>query len=355
MITHAKILLKTAVRRLCKVFVFLSWVMFTVTPAFADKGINGNELYRLNAADLASTIEGYRTLGVRWVRFDFDWSVIQPTPGNYNFAAHDAVVDALTKARINVLGLIGYTPAWANGGQSSKFYPPTNMAAFAKFAATLASRYAPRGVHAWEIWNEPNLAQFWGPAPDPNAYAAMLKQTYPAIKRKDRSAIVVTGGLAQPGNSALTIDSVYFLELLYGNGAKPYFDAVGNHPYTSPRMPMDEGMNNWKKMYESFASMRAVMAQYSDSNKAIWVTEYGGPTYGTDSYGTTMSEEHQAMLVQQSFQIIASYPWAGPLFWYNYKDFCPYAPGKSTECYYGLVRSDGTPKPAISAYQQAKK
>lgn len=322
-------------------------------PAHAVKGLNVNELYHMTPAEVAARVDAYRSLGLKWVRFDFDWSVMQPTPTTYNTAGYDVAVKALTAAGINVLGVIAYTPPWANGGQESKFYPPTNAKTFARFAAYLAGRYAPLGVHTWEIWNEPNLAQFWGPAPDPRAYAALLRATTPQIRHRDPRAFVVTGGLAQPGDSATSMDARLFLQVMYGSGAKNYFDAVGNHPYTSPQMPLDEGVNNWKKMYAISISFLSIMSQYNDSNKRIWITEYGGPTSGVDSYGTVMTEQQQATMVNQSLQIVGEQPWAGPVFWYNFQDFCATDPNRSSECFFGLVRSDGSPKPAFFSFKNA--
>lgn len=322
--------------------------------ARADKGVNGNELYALSDEALAATIAGYRRLGVKWVRFDFDWSVIEPRPHGYQVKNVDRVVERLARADIRILGIIAYTPAWANGGKPNKFHPPADARAFAEFAAYLAARYSAKGVHAWEIWNEPNLGQFWGNAPDPAAYAALLKQVYPAIKKSDPGAWVVTGGLAQPATSATAIDSLGFLESMYRHGAQGYFDAVGNHPYTSPRMPGDWAAHNWRKMAASSPSFLSIMKRYGDGGKKIWITEYGAPTGGKDRWGTVISEARQADMVEQTFGEAASLPWAGPVFWYNYRDFCPYAPDADAECFFGLVRFDGSPKPAFEKFRAAR-
>ncbi|MCS0627738.1 cellulase family glycosylhydrolase [Telluria mixta] len=334
--------------------VVLSLVLaLSVPAAHAQKGINGNELFRLSPAELTSTIDGYKNLGVKWVRFDFDWSVMQPTPTTYNLADHDRVVAALAKAQIKILGLIAYTPGWANGGQASKFFPPTNPQTFANFAAFLTTRYGNAGVAAWEIWNEPNLVQFWNPGADPAGYAQLLKQTYGAIKKQNPRTLVVSGGLGQPSTSGGNMEARLFLQLLYGSGAAPYFDAVGNHPYTAPQLPLDSSSNNWAQMFSTSTSFRSIMSQYGDDKKKIWITEYGAPTSGTNVWGTTVSEDRQASMVTQTLSLAASYTWTGPTFWYNYKDFC--APGSSdSECYYGMVRSDGSPKPAFNAYRNAK-
>src|SRR4051812_19396810 len=88
------------------------------------KGINGNELYAREPATLAQIVGTYRSLGVQWVRFDFDWSVIQAAgPQAFDIERFESAVQALRVAEIDVLGLVAYSPGWANGGRS-KFHPP---------------------------------------------------------------------------------------------------------------------------------------------------------------------------------------------------------------------------------------
>src|SRR5207248_909512 len=102
-------------------------------------------------------------------------------------------------------------------------YPPTNLNDYASFVHVAAAHFAAHGVHAYEIWNEPNLASFWEPTPDPVRYTQMLKLAYPAIKSADPTATVVTGGLS-PGGSYGAVTSTYtnevtFLEQMYKDGA----------------------------------------------------------------------------------------------------------------------------------------
>ena len=129
--------------------------------------------------------------------------------------------------------MLGYTPSWARSG-GTNYYPPKNPADFANFARTAARRYAPMGVHTWEIWNEPNLAMFWSPKADPVAYATLLRGAYPAIKSVDRTATVVTGGLAPTSDNGKDVAPISFLAAIYFHGAKGNFDAVGMHPYSYP-------------------------------------------------------------------------------------------------------------------------
>lgn len=323
-------------------------------PAAALKGVNGNELYRLAPSELQSTVGRFLALGVSWVRFDFDWSVLQPTSAEeFRWEAHDRVVRALGKAGLQVLGVIDYTPPWANGAKTSKFHPPADPKTFARFAASLARRYGPMGVHTWEIWNEPNLGQFWLPAPNVARYVELLRITAEQLREADPSVFIVSGGLAQPGNGPTSIRSIDFLREMYRLGAASAFDAVGNHPYSAPTLPEDRRYSNWRLMFEGHPNFRTVMVAHGDAHKSIWITEFGAPTHGVDRYGTVVSEEHQARLVEQAYRQVTVQPWAGPLFWYNFQDFCAYGSRPDSECFYGLVRVDGTEKPAAAAFRAA--
>jgi hypothetical protein len=337
--------------RRCARLLAVVFLAATAVPAFAQKGINGNELYTLSGPQLDATIADYRRLGVQWVRFDFDWSVLEPTRGRYVFERYDDVVARLAKAGIHVLGLIAYTPSWANGGKSGKYHPPVEPGTYARFAAQLTARYAIRGVHAWEIWNEPNLGQFWGKAPDPVAYTTLLKRAYAAIKNVDPTAVVVSGGLAQPDTTSTSMDSLRFLMEMYRNGAQGSFDALGNHPYTSPKMPGEWAAYNWRKMTVTLPSFLSVMKQHGDGGKKIWITEFGAPTSGRSSWGTVVSESRQAVMVERTLAEASASPWLGPVFWYNYRDFCPYKEDADSECFYGLTRFDGSPKPAYEKFR----
>ena len=158
----------------------------------------GATLSWLSDADLNSELDKMNALGVGWVRYDFEWDQIQAAgPTSYNWAATDRVVKAVLAHHLKLLPIIAYSPPWARpSGCGSYMCGPANPADYAAFARVVVARYAPQGIHQWEIWNEPNTSGFWKPAPDPSAYAALLKGAYAAIKGQDPTAIVVSGGLS---------------------------------------------------------------------------------------------------------------------------------------------------------------
>jgi polysaccharide biosynthesis protein PslG len=299
-------------------------------------------------------------MGAQIVRFDVNWVSIQAGgPTSYNWAPFDAVVQGLNARGMKALGVIAYTPAWARPAGTTDKHPPTNVADYANFCEATARRYAPLGVHNWEIWNEPNITTFFQPKPDVAKYTAMLKACYPRIKAVDPSATVISAGNSPAGRynapcgttACPNINPINFLEGIYANGGGGYFDAVGHHPYSFPNPPsVIADWNPWYQMFGTNPSLRSVMAAHGDSAKKIWATEWGAPTNGPAGSGF-VTEAVQASHLTEAYALFGSYPWAGPLFVHDFQD-----DGTSTstrEHFFGLIRYDWSPKPSYVAYKNA--
>ena len=298
--------------------------------------------------DLRAELADYARLGARWLRTDLNWSVVQAAgPDSYDWSVMDRIVALAHEQGLQVLPVVGSTPdwAWVDPDQPSA---PADAEDFADFLTAAVERYRPAGIRAWEVWNEPNMAGFWPPEPDPAAYARLLRAAHEAIERADPGAIVVAGGLASAPqtDSEGTVDhygAVAFLEALYAEGAGGSFDALGFHPYSHPLMPGDpEPWNGWRLMA---GPIRDVMAAHGDAGKPIWITEYGAPTHA----GGGVSEARQAEMLVEAWRLAEGYPWAGPLFWYSYRDLG--ADPADPEDWFGLVRRPGEPKPAYEAFR----
>lgn len=317
----------------------------SASPPLARKGINAGDLRNLTGTALTAAVNDLVAVGVGWVRMDFPWSEIEVTKGVYNTAGWDAAVQALVSQNIQVLGIIDYAPSWANGG-NSQMTPPTNPSDFGAFAAFLAQRYSTQGVHTWEIWNEPNLQEFWATGANAVAYTLLLKAAYPAIKAADGAATIITAGLAPAASDGSNLTPMDFLTGVYGSGGKAYFDAVGIHPYTYPYMPDDTtGGAYW---WAAMTNIRTIMTNNNDSAKKIWMTEYGAPTDGPTG-DPFVTEANQALMLTKAFTMNESYDWAGPIFWYDLHDA-----GTDTstmENFYGIMRFDGSHKPSYTALQ----
>lgn len=333
--------------------------------ATSDNGLGiaaGGGLIYLNQSDLDNYFDTLNNLGATWVRWDLDWSAIQPYSLNsYEWNGADRVAATAKKYGIKSLGIITYAPKWAQNSicDRGKHCPPAEANMFAHFAGTIAERY--KGIiDTWEVWNEPNYNFFWSPKPDPESYANLLRASYLEIKKANPEALVISGGLAatddgQDGN----ISPFSFISSLYNFQAYKYFDAIALHPYTYPISPAyPASWNSWHQI----DSIRQLMTVHNDSAKRIWVTEYGAPTDGPgierdlDQLIFTYNFDYMSEYAQQKIaeKVMTLYDqnrnWMGPFFWYSLRDD---SQNKNTpENFFGLIRNDGSKKPA---YETLKK
>ena len=320
--------------------------------------------------DLASALDDAVTLGAHWVRLDLSWEDIQPDePDSYQWQRFDRVVAAARARGLNLLPTIAYTPKWArqadcHAGQSC---PPADPAAFAAFAGMAAERYAPMGVSVWEIWNEPNISDFWEPAPDPVAYDTLLRLTAAAIRGVEPKAYLLMGGLAAVGTDPKIdfMSQTDFLTAVSELGANKLVNAISYHPYSYPYLPTDDtsfGTAFQRISTYSSDNLVAVLDRYGTPDEPIWITETGAPTNGPGAVadGTTVppgathvTDALQARIAAASVTAAGNNPHVAALFWFTDKDSGTAAQKGYRSKFYGLREYDGTPKPAFAALQQA--
>ncbi len=298
----------------------------------------------LNDTDLAHELDAMRSSGTAWLRLDFPWSVIERHRGVFDWSSTDRVVSAAAAREISVLALPTYTPAWARPAGTPDKHPPTDPTQFAAFVRATASRYGPDRVQAWEVWNEPNISDFWAAKPDPEAYAVLLRQVSNVLREVRPGVPVIAGGLSPAVDSAdgTKISPLTYTRRVYGAGAGSAFDALGMHPYSYPALPMDSTTSSWNTFYR-LPLIRDVMLANGDGHKQIWLTEFGAPT------GTTadaVSEQRQAEILEQGLVAAQERSWIGPTFLYSYRDFGNIL--SEREDNFGLVRHDFSGKPAWS-------
>jgi hypothetical protein len=308
------------------------------------------DLSGMSTSDLNQRMSDMKATGVTWVRYDLDWRVVQPnSPSSYNWSSYDSIAKAAQAHGLKVLLIIDFAPSWATSKNcpSSEICAPTNPIAYANFAGQAAAHFKPFGITDFEIWNEPNTTFRFEPAVNPALYTRMLKDSYASIKRANSKAVVITGGTSPAATDGSNYTPADFMAQLYKDGAAGYFNAVAVHPYTYPIDPtQSQSTDAWGQM----TTIHNMMVAHGDGNKQIWLTEFGAPTNGPDQ-SNFVSEAMQAQIATDSIQLYRRFSWAGPMFWYNYTDT-----GTSTstnENFFGLVRGDGSQKPAYNAFVQA--
>jgi polysaccharide biosynthesis protein PslG len=316
----------------------------------------GGGLTNLNDDQLNTYFQELKELGVGWIRFDIDWSIIQSdSPNSFNWSATDKVAKTAASYGIKTLGLITYTPKWARQIQclDTEKCAPSNPTAFGTFSGIVASRYKSYGIHDWEIWNEPNYSHFWQPYTDPYRYAQILKASYQKIKKADPESIVLTGGLAATGDEDGDIAPITFVNDLYDSDTSSYFDGIAIHPYSYPALASYPA--EWNK-WQEIDLIHQSMILHNDDTKKIWITEFGAPTNGPGIAHNTLelnnfiygsdyvTENAQLLILEDSLNQIAQKSYLGPFFWYTLKDNS--TDTNTPENFFGLLRFDGSKKPA---------
>jgi hypothetical protein len=316
----------------------------------------GDVLPWMTPAHLTASLRDAVAVGVTWVRLDFSWADVQPTgPAAFRWTGLDRVVSTARALGLNILPTLAYTPKWARPtGCTSDKCEPASDSAFARFAREAAARYAPKGVRAWEIWNEENTPGFWKPEPSAADYVGLLDATAAAIRSVDPGSFIISGGLTATLTLKGAVDTRQFLAEMCALGANHVVDAIGYHPYTYPFLPTFTGTfaTAWTKIADTPVSMVSILAQYGTPDLPVWLTEYGAPSTTAPTAPTSgdqVTEARQAQMATSAVSAVAASTSIGALFWYTDEDL----PGTRPIDHYGLRQTDGTVKPVFAALRQA--
>ena len=295
-------------------------------PARAELGLIGVNVHRFrsNAAlDLA------REAGFRFARADLLWTRVE-RGGVYRFLAYDALMNALETRGMGALLILDYGHP-DHGGSAPR--TAEDIAAFGRFAEAAARHFKGHDVR-YEIWNEPDIVQFWPPRPNAQEYAALLREAVSAIHRADPAAKVVSGGVSR-------LD-LKFLRRAIDPGLAANLSAIGVHPYpkAGPEtiVPELENLREWAR--QSFGG-----------RLEIWDTEWGYSSTNAieRAPGNGHSGERRLRQARLAVREILTVWSAGfPLgVWYDLQD--DRADAEDPEQNYGLLDASGAEKPAIQA------
>src|SRR5437899_7225230 len=100
------------------------------------------------------------------------WPNVEPQKGQWDFSHLDGYISLAESHSVEILLPLGLTPAWASSRPKEKsgYEPgnaaePRNISDWSEYVREVATRYKGR-IHAYEIWNEPNLSDFFSGRPD---------------------------------------------------------------------------------------------------------------------------------------------------------------------------------------------
>lgn len=296
-------------------------------------------------------------LPIGWERMPFWWKELQKTgPDSWDpFATdHDRIIDQELSHGRTIVGLLINTPDWAaadpalHGASPPKgLYQPYDSAQnyWGHFVGLIAKRYAGR-IDDWIIWNEVNIPsghwKTWGgTAAD---YAQLLKVAYRAAKAANpRARIVLAGDPYWYDHGA------FFSGLLATLARDPaarsnhdFFDAANLHLYSRP-----------SDIVTVVSWYRSAMAR-AGIDKPIWISEMNAipyddtvRTYPRGNYRTTVDD--QASYILQAFALALA-EGVQRIEVNRMVDGTDFKAGGEP---FGLVRNDGSARPAFYAYRTA--
>ena len=267
------------------------------------------------AAEAAAAAE---LAGANALRYEIDWNTAEPQRDRWNefvWSRAQAMYDALTQRQMTPVIFIGFAPAWARDGGYPQVcgsargceYPPARgmLDEWAEFCAEVARRFP---LAAIEVWNEPNLVNFWKPAPDPERYAELLNVAYDAIKGTSSRTVVLGGSLASAtkaqfgaGGNPTVMTMRGFLDRAYA--ATPsiagHMDAISFH-----MVFQQVYMGGGSVFADAFSSARESSAAHGERKRRFWITEAGLSTTGKDA----MSEAEQAEGLLRQYRRLLTMP-----------------------------------------------
>jgi hypothetical protein len=308
-------------------------------PAEAPQGFMwGMTAYHIPLPDYELYPDDFAAMaanGVRWIRVDYAWKRIEPTPGApFDFSYFDMVTEEAGRNGIQIIAQIGngynreraVSPEWTAGLSTGQY-----LDALDRYARAVVDRYKAT-VHHWSLENELNLdyqhvisrqrAHGWSPV----AEARIIHTLNEAVKQTDPGATTVLSVVTVPGYQIFIKEMALIAD----------YDIVGLHMYPAVVQPVTEG----------FADdvCRAVQnSQKASGGKPVIFLETGFKSDGGE--GHTL--ETQRIFLRNMAEYVLQSGAMG-FFWYEYLDN-PNEP-HDRQRYSGLLEEDRTPKPAWAEF-----
>ena len=290
---------------------------------------------------VADQFEELQRIGVKWFLDDFSWSTIQRTindekwDGDWNYRGFDQYVKNANERGIKILGLLAYDTDWIHGGKvnvariADKNLPnlthnvnvyadgtvgrdlsdPVKVALYCEYAKKTVERYnggAFGKVHAWSVWNEPDIyPRFW--TGSDGAFYTLTREAVKAIRNADNGgASIVVGSFSSTAGEE-------WIRGLFTSGAAEGADFIAFHPYSITSV-------STARIFGDFVAL-------SDRafHDKVWVTEVGHPTNGgyrqegATGYGTEVSIDKMPQTLVKTVVLLAT-GGAQRVFWYHLAD-----------------------------------
>lgn len=282
--------------------------------------------------EAAPVMAALRGAGLSRVRIRPDWRRLQPTSGAPDWSWSDTLVRSARAQGLGVLFTLGYTPRWASKYADSAEEdvwarnPPKAMALYEDFVRKASARYS-GDVVEWQVWEQTSLHHFRGSWKD---LRDLSQATMRATRGTPRRVV-----LPESGNLNLSA-----LDQCYRWGTDVYFDVLGLYP----------NFERPEAMLRPLAVLQTEIVGRKGPLKDLWISGIGWPVAQIPGplRVAAVSEEDQARFLVRGMALALAHG-VRRIYWDSWQDVTagPYQEQSRS----GLLRADGSPRPALGAYQ----
>lgn len=329
-----------------------SWAEWSTAP-LADPLANLNylgvhaDLTQYSADELEAVLNRIEDAGLVWVRQRFGWEQIEPQAGEIDWSSWDRIVQACADHDLNLIAVLDGAPDWARAEDApSPWTPPREVSDWGSFIARLSGRYRGR-IAAYQMWNEPNLAEHWGGRyVDPVAYVGILREGAIQVRQADPGAVVLLAALAPTVEMGpLNLNEADYLRGIVDAGGAPFFDAVSLQPYGFGE-PADAAPAAGTLNYRRVEHVRHEMVRMGLAERPVWATAWGwnhlpaGIEPASSPWPGVTSEQQAEYTMDALLLARRDWPWMGPMVLYTLQ---PDAPADDPRWGFALLDPQGTP------------
>jgi Beta-galactosidase/Glycosyl hydrolase catalytic core len=242
----------------------------------------------------------FKELGVSHVRLPYEWKVLEPKSGVYDWAREDRILNRLHAEGFEIIAEFVTVPPWASFNPTACAQAdivcgikkdPEVYSRLKNLVQASIKRYP--YIRHWEFWNEPERWENMG-GRDIGDYAPHLRVFYDAAKQADPTVLVAATSEVGAGY----IDWLYrYSDSVWGRTNRPW-DAIAYHPYNQDDIYDPTTRRKMSIRKERVDQLYSLMMQFGDFNKPIWLTEIG---WGGDPVD-------QAFYMQDALKFIDSRP-----------------------------------------------
>lgn len=296
-------------------------------------------------------------LGVGWTRIRLQWAEVQADgPTSWTPSVSDDQIDAELRAGRQVIGLLIGIPDWARDGRGlprGLWLAPDDPAnTWAVFVRAAATRYTGRIDH-WIIWNEPDIWDVATPGHtwdgDEADFAQLLRVAYVSARAANPAAVIHLAAMTYFWDA--NFGRTQYLERLLTELARDplapangyYFDIATAHLYFQPG-----------QIYDILTAWQTILADRGLS-KPWWLVETNAPATDDPAWPVASITLSVHQVEQAAFmpQALASALAAGVerIAVFKLKDTA--SDRQANPEPFGLVRLDGSRRPAFTTFQVA--